>query len=157
MRPNRPLGPSTLLGFTGIPTSTADSVIVPDGYTARVLIAWGDPVSNGPALLADASNPSSDQAQQWGMHNDGIVYFPINGSRRGLIVQNHEYSDDYILFPDGVANWDAEKTAKSQAAHGVGVIEVRRVGRPVAGRPPIGVRPTHHRVDPDDHRRTRGG
>lgn len=117
-----------LIGFTSVATSTSDTVVVPDGYTAKVLIGWGDPVSNGPAFLPDASNSAADQAQQWGMHNDGLVYFPINGSRRGLIVQNHEYTDDYLLFPDGVTGWNAEKTAKSQAAHGVGIIEVRKVG-----------------------------
>ena len=99
---------------------------MPPGYTAKVLIAWGEPVSNGPAFKPDASNTAAEQAQQWGMHNDGIVYFPFPffGSHRGLIVQNHEYTDDVLLFPDGKANWNAEKTAKSQAAHGVGVIEV---------------------------------
>jgi secreted PhoX family phosphatase len=125
-----PGGPpaATLLGFDAIPTSNADTVVVPDGYTAEVLIAWGDPVSNGPAFAQDASNTAAEQAQQWGMHNDGIIYFPINGSRRGLIVQNHEYTDDVLLFSDGVANWNADKTAKSQAAHGVGIVEVRRTG-----------------------------
>jgi uncharacterized protein len=115
-----------LLGFTAIPTSTADQVVVPRGYTARVLIAWGDPVSNGPAFKPDASNTAAEQAQQWGMHNDGIVYFPFPflGNHHGLIVQNHEYTDDVLLFRDGKANWNAEKTAKSQAAHGVGIIEV---------------------------------
>ena len=99
---------------------------MPPGYTAKVLIAWGEPVSNGPAFKPDASNTAAEQAQQWGMHNDGIVYFPFPffGSHRGLIVQNHEYTDDVLLFADGKANWTAEKTAKSQAAHGVGVIEV---------------------------------
>src|SRR5262245_18511700 len=33
-----------LLGFQGIPVSAADTVVVPSGYTAEVLIAWGDPV-----------------------------------------------------------------------------------------------------------------
>jgi secreted PhoX family phosphatase len=118
-----------LLGFTGIATSTADQVVLPPGYTAKVLIAWGEPVSNGPAFKPDASNTAAEQAQQWGMHNDGVVYFPFPfiGNHRGLIVQNHEYTDDVLLFPDGKANWSAEKTAKSQAAHGVGVIEVFRV------------------------------
>src|SRR5688572_22280402 len=37
-----------LLGFDGIKVSSADTVVVPPGYTAKVLIAWGDPVSNGP-------------------------------------------------------------------------------------------------------------
>ena len=115
-----------LLGFRGIPVSTADEVVVPDGYTARVLIAWGDPVSNGPAFQQDASNSAADQAQQWGMHNDGVVYFPINGSAEGLLVQNSEYTDDGLLFTDGTANWTAEKTAKSQNAHGVNIIQVRK-------------------------------
>ena len=116
----------TSLGFTAIPVSSADAVVVPPGYTARVLIAWGDPVSDGPAFAPDASNSAADQAQQWGMHNDGVVYFPIrNSSREGLLVQNSEYTDDVLLFPDGMANWTAEKTAKSQNAHGVNIIHIR--------------------------------
>ena len=113
-----------LLGFTGIAPSSADAVRVPDGYTARVLIAWGDPVSEGPAFRQDAGNSAFEQTWQWGMHNDGLVYFPIHGSKHGLIVQNHEYTDDVLLFPDGTANWNQEKTNKSLAAHGVGIIEV---------------------------------
>jgi uncharacterized protein len=116
-----------LLGFEGIAPSTDDAVRVPRGYTARVLIAWGDPVSDGPEFRPDASNSAFEQEWQWGMHNDGIVYFPIDGSsHHGLIVQNHEYTDDVLLFPDGTANWNQEKTNKSLAAHGVGVIEVRK-------------------------------
>jgi uncharacterized protein len=121
----RPAG-TPLLGFQGIATSTADTVVVPPGYRADVLIAWGDPVSDGPAFKQDGSNTAAEQAQQWGMHNDGVVYFPLDGSKHGLIVQNHEYTDDGVLFADNVQNWNAEKTAKSQNAHGVGIIEVKR-------------------------------
>ena len=35
-------------GLPGIPVSSDDTVVVPPGYTAKVLIAWGDPVSRGP-------------------------------------------------------------------------------------------------------------
>src|SRR5918999_2933098 len=118
-----------LLGFEGIPVSSADTVVVPPGYTARVLIAWGDPVSDGPAFRQDAGNTAAEQALQWGMHNDGVVYFPIDGSRRGLLVQNNEYMDDVLLFPDGTANWSPEKTAKALAAHGVSIIEIRQDSR----------------------------
>lgn len=118
-----------LLGFQSIPVSSADTVVVPPGYTAKVLIAWGDPVSNGPAFQQDASNTAADQALQWGMHNDGAAYFPIDGSKRGLLVQNHEYMDDVLLFPDGIENWTPEKTAKALAAHGVSIIEVRQASR----------------------------
>ena len=115
-----------LLGFQGIPVSTADAVVVPAGYTAKVLISWGDPISKGPAFKQDASNTADDQEQQWGMHNDGLVFFPLPGKGRGLLVQNHEYTDDVLLFPDGTANWNAEKTRKSLAAHGVGIVEVEQ-------------------------------
>jgi secreted PhoX family phosphatase len=115
-----------LVRFQGIPVSTEDTVVVPPGYTAEVLIAWGDPVSNGPAFAQDASNSAADQALQWGSHSDGLVYFPIDGSRRGIFVQNNEYTDDGLLFPDGVANWNAEKTEKSMNAHGVSIIEIRK-------------------------------
>ncbi len=116
-----------LLGFQGIPVSELDDLVVPPGYTAEVLIRWGDPVSNGPAFSGDASNSADDQALQWGMHNDGMVYFPLQGSKRGLLVVNSEYTDDVLLFPDGLANWDAAKTRKSLNAHGVNIIEVEDV------------------------------
>jgi secreted PhoX family phosphatase len=125
-------GPKPRLGFTGIAAipedlSLVDTVRVPPGYKAEVLIAWGDPVSDGPAFNPDASNTADEQELQWGMHNDGMVYFPLHGSSHGLLVQNHEYTDDVLLFPDGTANWNAEKTRKSLAAHGVGIVEVKKV------------------------------
>jgi secreted PhoX family phosphatase len=124
-----------LLGFSGIPTSSDDSLVVPEGYTAEVLIAWGDPVSDGPEFKDDASNSAFEQEWQWGMHNDGMVYFPFrDSSSRGLLVQNNEYTDDVLLFPDGVANWNHEKTKKSQNAHGVSIVEVRKGGRRGPGR-----------------------
>ena len=54
--------------------------------------------------------------------------FPIDGSRRGLLVQNNEYADEGLLFPDGIANWNEEKTNKSMNAHGVSIIEIRKDG-----------------------------
>lgn len=124
-------GRRPVLGFDSVSVSSADDVVVPKGYTAEVLIAWGDPISNGPIFKQDASNTADEQARQWGMHNDGLVYFPIIGSQRGLIVQNNEYTDDGLLFPDGVNNWSAEKTRKSLNAHGVSIIEItKRTGFP---------------------------
>ena len=156
-RRSRAAAQASAIGFTSIPPSSADTVVVAPGYTARVLIAWGDPVSDGPAYKQDASNSAADQAEQWGMHNDGFVYFPIRrSSREGLIVQNSEYTDDGLLFPDGQANWTAEKTAKSINAHGVNIIHVRR-GRgrddDVGGRAAVAVRPPDHWPDADGDRR----
>ena len=123
---------SDLLGFRGIPVSKVDTVVVPPGYSAEVVYAWGDPIGDGPEFRPDASNTIADQERQAGMHHDGIHYFPLplgsDSSARGLLVMNHEYTDDGLLHPGGMEPWTPEKVAKSQAAHGVSVVEVARVG-----------------------------
>jgi len=115
--------------FTAIPTSTADTVVVPDGYTAQPMLPWGDPiVPDGPAYLDDASNTAAEQEQQLGQGHDGIHFFPLGANRdasdRGLLALNHEYTVAAQLFPDGAENWSEEKTLKEQAAHGVSIVEV---------------------------------
>jgi len=121
-------GRSPLLGFRPVPVSEKDQVLVPEGYEAVAIAAWGEPIGvpgNMPAFRWDASNSAADQAVQMGMHHDGIHYFPIGGSStHGLLVMNHEYTDDGLLFPDGKNKWAAEKLRKAQAAHGVAVIEI---------------------------------
>jgi uncharacterized protein len=117
-------------GFASIPPSTADAVILPDGYTASLLYAWGDPISDGPRAHADAGDDAAAQRQQAGMHHDGMHFFPFveNGkqsSTHGLLYINHEYTDDGLLHAGGMHDWSAAKVAKSKAAHGVSVIEIR--------------------------------
>jgi hypothetical protein len=120
-------GGGPLIGFKGVPASTADTITVPEGYVATPMFAWGEPVGvprNMPAFRPDASNSAADQEVQMGMHHDALAYYPLDGSRRGLLVMNHEYTDDGLLHTDGVKTWSAEKTRKSIAAHGVSVIEI---------------------------------
>jgi secreted PhoX family phosphatase len=118
----------TRLGFRAIPTSTADVLIVPAGYVATPLAPWGEAVGIAgqmPAWKEDASNTAAEQAVQMGMHHDGLQYYPLAGSStHGLLAMNHEYTDDGLLHPGGMADWSAEKVKKSQAAHGLSVIEV---------------------------------
>jgi secreted PhoX family phosphatase len=127
--------PPPVIGFTGITTDASPNGLrVPAGYTAQVLAPWGEPVGlagHAPAWKPDASNTAAEQEAQMGMHHDGIEYFRLPGTdanRRGLLVMNHEYTDDGLLHPAGMADWSAEKTRKSQAAHGVSVIEVEDRG-----------------------------
>jgi len=118
-----------LLGFKSVPVSTADTVVVPEGYTVQVIAPWGDPVGlsgENPAFKPDGSNSAAEQEAQLGMHHDGIHYFAQNGSQSGLLVINHEYVDDGLLHPDGTRTWTAAKVRKAQAAHGVSVIEVEQ-------------------------------
>jgi secreted PhoX family phosphatase len=116
------------LGFKGVPPDMSpNGLVVPEGYVAQVIAPWGEPVGvpgRLPAWAPDASNSAADQEVQMGMHHDGIEYYPLDGSRRGLLAMNHEYIDDGLLHTDGLKTWSAEKVKKAQAAHGVAIIEV---------------------------------
>ena len=121
-----------LLGFEAVAPSVDDKIVVAKGYMTEVLIPWGTPLqSNGPAWKKDASNTAAEQAQQIGMHHDGMHFFPSApgpaGSRSGLLVLNHEYVDQVMLFPDGPTPMTAEKVQKALAAHGVSIVAVALV------------------------------
>ncbi len=124
-----------LFSFTSVPVSSSDRVVVPEGYIAEVLYRWGDPINGqSPEFLQDASNSSEDQALQGGMGHDGMEYFPIPGidsNKRGLLAINHEYTDQALLFSDGIAplppeKYPIEKIRKSIASHGVSIVEIEK-------------------------------
>ena len=119
------------LGFTAVPGSLRDAVVVPPEYEFQVLYRWGDPTGIGsslPAFRPDASNTAEDQALQAGMHHDGMHFFPLGSDgRRALLVLNHEYTDEQQLHADGAAPLTAAKVRKSQHAVGVSVIEIERL------------------------------
>ncbi|MYN11728.1 DUF839 domain-containing protein [Pusillimonas sp. TS35] len=128
-------GSAALLGFTAVPTSTSDNVLVAPGYTATPFAPWGTPLFEGdPAWKTDGSDSAEAQARQVGDNHDGIHYFPLEGrSDEGLLVMNHEYTtvnDDGTyawLFGRGATMpWTAEKVAKAMNAHGVSVMHVVR-------------------------------
>ncbi|MCK6425782.1 MAG: PhoX family phosphatase [Burkholderiaceae bacterium] len=122
------------LGFTAPPMGVTQPLALAPGYSARVLYRWGDAVGlpgRVPVFRGDGSHSAADQALLAGMHHDGMGWFALGGerspaeSRHGLLAINHEYTDEALLHFDGMKQWSAEKTAKSIAAHGVSVIEVR--------------------------------
>ncbi|OYW18537.1 MAG: twin-arginine translocation pathway signal protein, partial [Burkholderiales bacterium 12-64-5] len=118
----------------------SDTIDIPAGYTSKLLVAWGDPVAPGaPAWAEDATQNAAAQEKQYGMHNDGMHYFPFalrgvpgGSSERGLLCVNHEYTHENILHGaeglTGGAGVTIQKVRKSQAAHGVSVMEVRKTG-----------------------------
>jgi hypothetical protein len=134
------------IGFESIPPAlasggaVADMVAVPAGYTVKVLVSWGDPIMpGGVAFSADASNTAAEQAKQFGMHTDGMHFFPFSSqgkvsNDRGILCANNEYTHEAILFPAGQtgadvlgAGYTIEKCRKSQSAHGVSITEIHRV------------------------------
>jgi len=123
----------SLLGFKSVPTSTADTVLVPEGYTVRVLIPWGTPITGSyPAYRGDGSNTAEEQAQQIGQNHDGMHYFPINGSSEdGVLALNHEYINADQLHPNGPEISDdnvrpTEQVAKEMTAHGIAIVRIQK-------------------------------
>ncbi|PMB42994.1 twin-arginine translocation pathway signal protein [Fischerella thermalis CCMEE 5330] len=132
-----------------------DLVSVPPGYKVEVLVAWGDPIMRGgQPWVADASQDAAAQEKQFGMHADGMHYFPLQqqrffgqrrASNRGILCVNHEYTHEEILHSDGLVFIPATETApqfglpgsqvtiekvrKSQAAHGVSIVEIFKTGK----------------------------
>ncbi|WYL97528.1 MAG: PhoX family phosphatase [Gloeotrichia echinulata IR180] len=149
-----PAGPGFRgIGFESIPPNLLnpatgllqkDLVSVPQGYKAEVLVAWGDPIMPGaPNWASDASQDAAAQEKQYGMHSDGMHFFPIPGRQflnrasttsapgptynSGLLCVNHEYTEESILHgSQGLSPVTIAKVRKSQAAHGVSVFEVSK-------------------------------
>jgi secreted PhoX family phosphatase len=127
-----PVAPKLSLGFQSLPVSMTDACVVPVGYVAQVLGAWGTPLNDQAAAWSkDGLNSSNDLLNSTGMHHDGMHYFPLSGSSsEGLLVVNHEYIDEKALHPNGpttvAGKRPVEEVRKEINAHGVAVMHLRK-------------------------------
>ncbi|PRB83846.1 PhoX family phosphatase [Pseudomonas sp. MYb185] len=137
-----------LIGFTAVPTSESDEIVVPEGYSYQVILPWGTPIT-GEYPAFDLANTGAEQGMQVGSHHDGMHFFPIEGeepfegsSDEGLLVMNHEYVEPRFMHLDhiGVAlgsgavvmrgdgTRDRDQALKELNAHGVSVVHVKKRG-----------------------------
>lgn len=134
----------TSLGFTPVAKSIADMVNVPEGYTATVICALGDPLTaSTPAYKNDGTDTDFDNRS--GDHHDGMEYFGLshdgkradtNGSSRGLLAINHEATSNrdvrsyYLHANGGTLNPRPQGEAdKEIAVHGLSVVEVKKTDK----------------------------
>ena len=87
-----------MLGFPSIAANTRDAISLPPGYSASVLISWGQPLhKNAPAFDPSGNGSAKAQEQQFGDNNDGMSLFAFPGDdNRALMAINNE------LFPAGL-------------------------------------------------------
>ncbi len=115
------------LPFTAIAPAavSVDDVSVPVGYRWDAILRWGDPILPG-APAFDPTNPSpTAQAGQFGYNNDYLDIIETNRSgTSALLVCNHEYTNEAIMFAPGTPPETVIRTA--WAAHGMSVVELRR-------------------------------
>jgi hypothetical protein len=123
------------IGFTPVPANTVpmiDAVTVPPGYTAKVLVSWGDSLTNAPHWDTVSAMDEATQLRCFGSHIDGMHLFPFPGNlanNRGLLVANHEYTDPGLVHSTFTYGSDVLTSAMVNtqlAAHGVGIVEIQK-------------------------------
>ncbi len=118
------------LTFKAIPPNKLDNLIVPNGYDSAVVIRWGDPVLPGAPQFDITKQSVRRQSAQFGYNNDFVGVLPLGrDGRRALLVVNHEYTNEELMFP-GFTSLDAlsvEQLEIAMAAHGLSVVELERV------------------------------
>ncbi len=125
--------------FKEVQAGVDEKHYVAEGYDADILMRWGDPVLPGGVKFDPLTQTGAKQKLQFGYNPDFLGYFPLPGaanpSHHGLLVVNHEYTNEELMFP-GLGRQDRknvlfvkmtpEIAAVEKAAHGGCVLEVRR-------------------------------
>ena len=133
------------LSFSPIAGSAEDAVVVPDGFTADVLMRWGDPIIAGAEGISmeDISSGQllrpgalASQAGAFGSGCDGMGVIPIDGNRIAVCV-NHETPEMSRMFPGWIEALrggqsmefirdNPETVAVMRASVGVSVLELAK-------------------------------
>lgn len=112
-------------GFNPIPTSTANTITLPEGYEWEVLVKWGQPLWSGTPDVDQATGGTAEtQARAFGDNSDGMAIF-AKGDKQILAV-NNEYIQNKVLLnnrKDGKAI-NADDVQKMKNAHGISIIEI---------------------------------
>lgn len=135
--------PGPELKFSAVARATTDRVTVPAGYTATVIYATGDSLSNS---VPDYKNDGTDGnfAQRSGDHHDGIHFFGLSATGapssttndRALLVMNHENIAGTVQFMHTAGQTNASSSSTSPRpeseatkeieAHGVSIVEIAK-------------------------------
>ncbi len=120
-----------LLGFKAVSASTKDEVIVPEGYEAKVLISWGDPLFSKAKAYDESKNIDMNAVDNarfvFGDNNDGMSFFSLS-KNRGILAINNEYINPEIMFNHQGKNLSKEDVLYEQASVGVSVLEIQKKG-----------------------------
>lgn len=122
--------------FKEVEAGSDEKHYVAEGYDADILIRWGDKVMPDAAAFDPQTQTPAKQARQFGYNNDYLGYIPLDGSRRGILVVNHEYTNEELMFPSLPGRQDLRNVAFKDMtkdivdiemmAHGGSVLEVAR-------------------------------
>lgn len=127
------------LTFTPIQLNAEDRVVVPPGYAAEVVIAWGDPIKAGAPAFNFFGQSAAAQANQFGYNCDFLYAIPyprnpFSRTRRtldaALLWVNHEYTNPELMFPGYNANNPTKEQVDIElAAHGGSFVAIELTRR----------------------------
>lgn len=143
----RAQGATSRFDFTEVKAGVDETHHVASGYDADVLLRWSDPIfPDSPDFDPTAQTPEK-QRRQFGYNSDYVGFIPLDGSSsHGLLVVNHEYTSDHLMFPGivqavekpdeenpgatikelEVSPADKNRVDIEMAAHGGTIVEIRR-------------------------------
>ena len=128
---------ASTLTFEEIEHGVDETHHVAKGYSANVLMRWGDKISPDAPEFEPSKLTAASQEKQFGYNCDFIAYMPLPAgsasSENGLLCVNHEYTNAEIMFPGLTEANKLDNITKDQveveiAAHGLSVVEVRKNG-----------------------------
>ena len=119
---------------------------VPNGYSADLLLRWGDPLFADSPDFDPMNQSEAAQLKQFGYNNDYIGFVPLPAKEdqgpRGLLCVNHEYVSSPLMQPGVAANYPASMTPErcltEMAAHGGSIVEIQHTDEgwaPIVGSP----------------------
>ncbi|RPF27326.1 PhoX family protein [Georgenia muralis] len=136
------------LRFAPVAPNTADAVTVPGGYLSDVVIRWGDKLFSDAPDFVPGEYTAAGQQRQFGYNCDYLGLLPLRGQDELLMVANHEYTDEVLMFP----GYDGENPTREQvevawAAHGLSLVAVTagRRGRRSGALDPVVDHPLNRR------------
>lgn len=124
--------------FDEVEAGIDDKHHVASGYDADILLRWGDPIFADAPEFDPLNQTAEAQNRQFGYNNDYVGYIELDGSsEHGLLVVNHEYTNDHLMFPGivkivegkiDVTAADQKRVDIEMAAHGGSIVEIRKEG-----------------------------
>lgn len=116
--PFRPIAP--------VPATT-DAFTVPAGYRWSPVVRWGDPLFSADDVFDPATLTPEVAERLVGYNCDYVDVLEDRRGRDGLLVVNHEYTNEGIMFPPAVDEQDADRHRRvAMASHGMSVVALRR-------------------------------
>jgi secreted PhoX family phosphatase len=111
--------------FDQLAPQTDGTVHVPEGYSWKVLVRWGDPLfSDAPAFDPETGIPTEGSDRVFGENTDGMELFNVGG--REVLVVNSEYVNraTNLAHTEDGAPASADDVLRLQNFQGVTVMEI---------------------------------